>query len=74
MSKALLSDLRSRLGVAVEDVESFDDWTVSVASAHNMKASCLQQKEIKEVKVTSAYSAFIPIIEFCKYLWTLSAL
>ncbi|KAF2318539.1 hypothetical protein GH714_008757 [Hevea brasiliensis] len=49
VSKALLSDLRSCLGVAVEDVESFDDWTVSVASAHNMKASWLQQKEIKEI-------------------------
>ncbi|KAJ9175538.1 hypothetical protein P3X46_014084 [Hevea brasiliensis] len=64
VSKALLSELRSCLGVAVEDVERINDRTVSVASAHNLKPSWLQQKEIKEVKVTPSYCEFIPIKEF----------
>lgn len=62
VSKAQLNELRSCL--AVEDVERINDRTVSVASAHNMKPSCLQPEEPKEVKVISSYCEFMPIMEF----------
>ncbi|KDP44356.1 hypothetical protein JCGZ_20036 [Jatropha curcas] len=61
LSKALLDELRTCVGVTGEGIERVDDWT---AFSDAKRPSLSQPKESKEVKVISHYSAFKPIMEF----------
>lgn len=67
LSKALLSELRSSLGIASKDTDKFDDqMSPTVPFVHKTKPSesWLQLEENEEEKIMPSISAFRPVIEF----------